>query len=417
MNKQEFKIISIASISESKTNPRGRDFSGSEFNDLVASVKEKGILVPVIVRPSDGGYEIVAGSRRLAAVKKLQLKTIPASIQKLSDGEAREVQIIENLQRVDVHPLEEGEAYRQLIEFAKITIPDLAVKVGKNEAYVKQRLFLTNLIEPAAALYRSGKITGDGAVHIARLSAENQRKVLAWAKDDWNDGERYKASEIRDYIKEEITSRLDYQPWLKDPAAMKAVGPCGKSCTPAAGALFDDVKPGACTSLEDWNRKMTKFVEWRAEQDKLVKVSKGYGRPVAGVLPPSAFETLGMKPKEHCKFAQQAIVADGEDRGTTIWICADPACAKHKGEHSEYRQTPEERKKRKAEIARERTIVANKYAAFTTGIKKSVKWPLTDRVLDALIEDVLREERASTMGQIAARLNLRLQPERRAGAA
>src|SRR5688572_924391 len=99
----KIESISIKMAYQSPTNPRGKDaFSGTEFEDLVASIKEKGILVPLIVRKRSkgGGYEVVAGNRRLAAATKAGLKEIPVvDMQGLSDDEAKEVQIIENLQR------------------------------------------------------------------------------------------------------------------------------------------------------------------------------------------------------------------------------------------------------------------------------------------------------------------------------
>src|SRR5262245_34603566 len=109
--------IKVADAKPSATNPRGVKFENDpSFKDLVASVKEKGILVPVIVRPVGKGYEVIAGARRLAAAKEAGLDTIPADVREMDDDEAREVQIIENLQRTDIHPLDEGEAFRQLME-------------------------------------------------------------------------------------------------------------------------------------------------------------------------------------------------------------------------------------------------------------------------------------------------------------
>jgi len=102
------------------------------------------VLVPVLARPRQGAgrkYEVIAGSRRFRAAYKAGLLEIPAHIVEMTDDEAREAQIVENLQREDVHPLEEGEAYRQLIEDGGRTVKDVSVKSREAEAYVRQRLF------------------------------------------------------------------------------------------------------------------------------------------------------------------------------------------------------------------------------------------------------------------------------------
>ena len=151
--------IKVSLCVESETNPRGKDFEDASFKELVASVKEKGVLVPVLARPREGKeFEIVAGNRRFRAAKKAGLDVIPAHVVEMTDDEAQEAQIVENLQRADVHPLEEGEAYRKLIEDGGRKVADVAVKVGKSESYVRQRLFLTNLSDKAKKLYRKNEI-------------------------------------------------------------------------------------------------------------------------------------------------------------------------------------------------------------------------------------------------------------------
>ena len=185
----KLQLIKVTLAYESDTNPRGKKFEGPSFDDLVASIKEKGVLVPVIARPKEKGgksFEIVAGNRRFRAAGLAGLKEIPARVEELSDDEAREVQIIENLQREDVHPLEEGEAYHKIIEESKYEIAAIAAKVGKSETYVRQRLFLTNLSEKSAKAYRKGDITDGHAVLIAKLSPNDQIEAVKFASDEWD---------------------------------------------------------------------------------------------------------------------------------------------------------------------------------------------------------------------------------------
>lgn len=99
--------IPLAEIKPSKTNPR-RVVNGHAFDELAASVAAHGVLQPVLVRPTEKGYELVAGHRRFAAAQKAGLERIPAAVRDLTDVEALEIQLIENLERSDLHPLEEA---------------------------------------------------------------------------------------------------------------------------------------------------------------------------------------------------------------------------------------------------------------------------------------------------------------------
>src|ERR1035441_7098690 len=103
----QLQEVKVSACYESETNPRGKDFGGKAFDELVASIREKGVLTPILVRPSTmkkGDFEVVAGNRRFRAAYQLKLETIPAQVQAMTDSEAREAQIVENLQRQDVHP-------------------------------------------------------------------------------------------------------------------------------------------------------------------------------------------------------------------------------------------------------------------------------------------------------------------------
>src|SRR5690349_8738274 len=139
MRADELQTLPIGKCFESPTNPRGSKLEGPELDELVASIKEKGVLMPVLARPVKDKFEIVAGNRRFRAATLAGLKEIPARVSEMSDAEAREAQIVENLQRADVHPLEEGTAYRKLIEEAGYDVPAVAAKVSKSETYVRDR--------------------------------------------------------------------------------------------------------------------------------------------------------------------------------------------------------------------------------------------------------------------------------------
>jgi ParB/RepB/Spo0J family partition protein len=407
-----YQIIKTTEAYESPTNPRGTKFTAATFNDLVASIKTKGVLVPVIVRknPLHGKqYEVIAGNRRLRAAITAGLAEIPADIQPLSDDEAREVQVIENLQREDVHPLEEGEAYRHLIEEAGHEIAAVAAKVGKSEAYVRQRLFLTNLAPAAAKAYRAGKMNDGHAVLTARLAPSEQATVLKFLDDNY---ELPTVDDLKDWMKREFDQPLSRQPWLKDKAANEAVGSC-KECPPVRQSLFGDLKEGQCTTLKCWERKMTAYIaHLKATNPGLLEVSTNYGKAPSGVLSKSDYELLEASAKKHCKFASEAVVVEGSERGKVVFVCASNECKKHHALHSEYTRTPEEREKRKKEIVREKAKQQREYDSFIALISEKVDWPLTEEVLDMLIEHSLGNHGVTSLSQVAKRLGLKMVKEK-----
>ena len=405
---ESFKELDIFEISESTTNPAGRD-KGPEFDDLVKSIKEKGVLQPVIVRWDGNKYVMVAGHRRLKAAKEAGLKKIPAMVKTLTDNEALEIQIIENLQRTDVHPLEEGEQYRKLIEQAKSNIKDVATKVGKDEKYVRGRLVLTNLEEKLAKMYRDGKIGDASASLIARLAHADQDKVRKEMTQRYGGVMDY--AEIKEWIERHIWSPIDHQPWLGSKELEKVVGPC-KECQPNVATLFGAVKAGACTSLTCWARKMTSYVNHLATAGA-VRITDYYGETPKGVLRNGQWSTVGKGSK--CGHEVQAVHVAGSSIGTTVTVCCDPKCEKHgNGGHERggYVKSPAERladKKARQAAVREKE---KKGEEITEALKK-IKWPMTEKQLDQLYE-LMFEIRGTSVTQSACS-DLKLKGEKRTG--
>ena len=394
--------IKVADVTPSATNAEGRT-EGKEFKDLVASVKGKGVLVPILARKTSipqtkfraddkdhNFYEVIAGNRRLAAAKEAGLEQIPAKVVEMTDDEAHEAQIVENLQRQDIHPLDEGGAYRELIERSGQEIGSVAVKVGKSKEYIRQRLLLTNLIEKAAEAYRKGKIFDGHAVLIARLGPSDQDKALKEATSRWAPP---LLAEFKSWIKTEIETTLSFQPRVKDEEAMVAVGECLPGCGAKDETLFGPVRKGACTDSKCWGLKMGKWVDYKiykaGESDAvLLKVSKEYGEASKGVISRSNYASLSFKKKEQCEYAQQAIVAEGEDMGQTMMVCVDPKCDKHRPSHSEYAPTKAEKAKKKKEAAAKKKREESNIRKFMDGVDK-VEFPLTKKHLDALLDFAL----------------------------
>jgi ParB family chromosome partitioning protein len=147
-------------------------FDPGAIAELTASIAEKGILQPLLVRPSDDGYEIVAGERRFRAAREAGLTRVPVIVRELSDQEALEIAIVENLQREDLNPVEEACAFRQLLEFGA-SQEDVARAVGKSRSAVANSLRLLSLSQGALEALEAGQI-----------SAGHARAVLAQPEPD-----------------------------------------------------------------------------------------------------------------------------------------------------------------------------------------------------------------------------------------
>ena len=186
MDLKQFQLIKISSIKESKTNPR-KSFEDKPLKELADNIKSMGVLQPILVRPLKGAgrlptymeqYEIVAGARRFRASKLTGIETIPARVQELTDEQAMEIQIIENLQRVDINPLDEAEGFQALIDTKKYNADSLADKIGKSKVYVYQRLNLNNLSKEAMKLLAEEKMTVTHAIIISRLNKEQKEQII-----------------------------------------------------------------------------------------------------------------------------------------------------------------------------------------------------------------------------------------------
>src|SRR5579863_6329039 len=141
VNNHEYRSVPITALAESATNPRKR-FDEKSLEELAASFKAQGILAPLLVRELDESkYEVVAGARRLRAARIAELESVPVRVVQLTDAEATEARVVENLQREDIHPLEEALGFKSLLELkdGTYTVASIAGRAGKSEAYVYSR--------------------------------------------------------------------------------------------------------------------------------------------------------------------------------------------------------------------------------------------------------------------------------------
>ncbi len=169
--------IPLSRIKPNTLQPR-KIFHSEDLQDLVQSIKERGVLQPILVRKKADHWEIVAGERRFRAAQKLGHLTIPATEIQASDVESLELALVENLQRSDLSPLEEAEGYHRLQEEFKMTQEQIAQKVGKDRATVANAIRLLRLAPEVKSLLASGQLTpGHARVLAALLEPLDQKKL------------------------------------------------------------------------------------------------------------------------------------------------------------------------------------------------------------------------------------------------
>lgn len=254
----QFKMVALADIHPDENQPR-KIFDETAMQELTDSIREKGVLQPILIRPNGKGYLLVTGERRYRGATAAGLIEIPAVIRELGDDEALELQIIENLQRKDVHPMEEAIAFKSLLERKEspLSVEEIAARIAKKPYFVRQRLKLNSLTEQwQKALYKNLVPLHD-AINIAALAVE-QQGVLA--KDIFLTGriERGEEIEINGYYFDRLLGNLKEAPFdISDPTLSPKFGAC-TTCpfNTAVASLFpEDAENPKCTNRPDYMLK------------------------------------------------------------------------------------------------------------------------------------------------------------------
>lgn len=170
--------LPIEQIHADRANPR-RTFDEAALEELAQSLKHQGVLQPILVRKDGRGYRIIAGERRWRAAQKAGLTELPVIIREASDAEAYELALVENIQRADLNPLEEAEAYRRLVDERKLTQEQVADRVGKDRSSVANSLRLLHLPNEVKQLVAEGDLDMGHARAILGLSSSKDMVLLA----------------------------------------------------------------------------------------------------------------------------------------------------------------------------------------------------------------------------------------------
>ncbi len=431
LNATEYRDLPLVSLNESKTNPR-RVFNDAALRELAASIRAHGVLSPLLVRPlAENSFEIVAGARRYRAAQMAEVATVPTRIVHLSDAEVLEAQLVENLIRAEIHPMEEAEGFRALLslEEPKYSIEQIAARLGKQPSFVASRLKLTELIPAAVEAFYANEIGVSHALLLAKLPADQQKAALsACFKEVYNAEQKptrilLPLRNLQFWIENNVLLVLKDAPFDKrDSQLVPAVGSCG-DCPKRTGhnkLLFgDDLgrQGDRCTDPACYQSKLAAHVaKVIAAKPQLVQVSTAYGTQKEGspVLPRNKYTAIrDDKPKSKdeatrpefkaCKYTTEAIITEGSDVGTIHKVCANPECVVHHPKAPVRSGTNDAQWKAEQEKRREEEAIANATGLrVLSAIAAAVPVRLTKRDLLFVAErlaSLLDENRLAVMAR------------------
>jgi ParB family chromosome partitioning protein len=393
----EYRNLPLDNLVESSMNPR-RSFDEAALNELAESIRSQGVLSPLLVRSKGPqSFEIVAGARRFRAAQLAGQESVPVRIVELSDAQAIETSIVENLQRRDVHPLEEAQGFAALLQLEepKYSIEQIAAKCAKSPSFVANRLKLTELAPAVTDAFLKDEIGTGHALLLAKLEPAQQEEALtACFREDYVSGGKPRrillpVRQLQEWIERHILLELDSAPFPKDdPELVPEAGAC-LTCPKRTGfntLLFAEIHADACTSPDCYQSKVDAFVaKTIVAKPKLVQITRAYGKPQddSPAIPRNQYvEIRAEKPTNQkqadwpeyktCKFTTEAIVTEGSDKGEIRRICSNADCPIH---HPKKEKTPANDGAFKAAQEKQRREEA---IAQATGL----------RVLSAIVEAV-----------------------------
>ncbi len=247
-------LLPTTQVHKSPTQPRRRDDKKPD-EDFVASIRSKGVIQPIVVRARKaGGWEIVFGHRRWLGSAMAVRTEIPAIVRDLSDDEVFELQLIENVQREDMHPLDEADGFRRMLDKHGRTAQQIAERIGRPLSYVAQRLKLGDLGKEARAALDKDKVSLGVALLLARVPAQLQAEALQqlWQGIDYAQAKRR--------LEESYLLRLDQAPFgIADATLVPKAGACNV-CPKRTGQqreLFPDAaRADMCTDRVCYRSKL-----------------------------------------------------------------------------------------------------------------------------------------------------------------
>jgi ParB family chromosome partitioning protein len=385
---QAVVMLALAQLREAEDNTR-KTYDEASLAELAQSIASSplGVIQPLLVRILDddalkGQYEIVAGHRRFRAAKIAGRDTVPCIARRMSDEEAHELRILENLQREDLQPLDEAEAYQRMFSLAAaaghpITPADVAAKIGKSESYVRLRLRVLSAEPEVRDALRSNQITVGHALEIARLDDSLQAGLLKFCLyEQWGEKREAPVSipELRKHVAQNIMLVLADAPFdTNDAALILEAGPC-TDCKKRTGndqKLFADIEQAdICTLPSCFASKVSRHIdvtieELTAKGKPVVRLSDDYYRSSNSTdkdsLTRQQYEVI--KKGAKCADTKTGVFIDGHKRGKTATVCVNGKCTVHHS-HANHGSSSDDQKEKRAAARKEATVRGRIFAAI-----------------------------------------------------
>jgi len=412
---EQNKTIPVTRIIRSTTNPR-TIFDEAKLKELANSMLQKGQLEAITVRPVDDNFELVDGERRYRAAKIAGLKELKAVVLDITVEEAAERQLISFVQREDIGPFEEADAYHKVIELhakkqpkakegepPRDLVAELSLRFGKPKSHVVKILKLSKLIEPAKKMLIDKRIDLEGAMHIARLSQEYQKELCSHLSGELTYRAFIKAKEISEVIARSILLDIHVAPFdPKDETLLLKAGSC-IACPKRTGNapdLFGDIKnKQTCTDGACFGAKIEAHIarteeEYKAKGTPLLRLARSYNDDKKL----DAIGTSGyvVVPKKEAKVFGIRVDPRDEALGKIVGVrLTDSAPAKAKAEAGETVKKEPPTYERRMELYKRRIEIFDNRVqqeareTVIMALLRRIKWPLDIKEFRILLPELL----------------------------
>ncbi len=334
----KLKSEPIVDVKLESITPRGGNreigsIDETELLGLAESMKEIGLQHPIVIRPfhyedidssmeaPEHDYEIVAGERRWRAAAKIGWSTIPAVIREMTDAEAEQARVVENIQRASLNALDEAQSFKTLAENG-MPIAEIAGRIGRSVKYVAGRMKLYSLAPEARKVFDEGKMTVGAAVNLARLPEPAQKKIM---KAYGFGGGIRTAEEVDSWVRYNGSMQsLDKVPFdLTDSELFPKAGPC-IGCPKRVGTdptLFDDMEENLCMDSKCLRKKWNKHIDRLADgKDVEVRILGQTHYAYRTVLPTGKYEHDFERCKKADEGSMKAMWVTGDKTGKTFYV-------------------------------------------------------------------------------------------------
>lgn len=423
-----YQMMPRTSITASPLNPR-KNFDKVKLQELAATMGNGvGIIEPLVVRAKGAKFELVAGERRWRAAEIAGLDDVPVVIKALTDAQVLEIMVIENDQREDINPLEEGDGFKRLMKFG-FDVDKLAGRIGRSRKYIYDRVKLLELVPEAKTLLLDGRITAGHAILIARLTELQQKKVLHV------DHNSYGQNKSALFENEQGLFTPDERDEQKSAPKDRYRGMKAKSVGELEAWISEHVRFDAAAPVNVELFPETK--EILAEAKKVVEIThNSYVQPDAkdGLGNQRIFSRFtwkradGERKSKGCQKSVTGVIVVGPGRGEAFEVCVNKECATHwgaekrareknakrattstaaPGKETSWQKSEQQRQERWKKESEEREATAKVWGTAEPAILKAIAVKVRSIPIKAVISDLLAMAHGPNVKKATALLDVK----------